>query len=215
MSNRSTFFLAAASVAVMALGFAGAASAQDTGLYGSVSVGSTSVDADNGYTLSPSGTVIDIRLGDAFPVSDFSVGVEAGVSYSNAKASNKQMSCDVANCGYDEYRYETDKATWSGSLGLRVSYDLGPVRASLLGGARVAELSREVKYDSAGVFPTYQYDETSMAFGPYWGFGASYKVSDWSVGVDYERSNLVRTRSCGYTDGFNTETVTFRVVKEF
>ncbi len=208
----------AASVAVLSLSAASAASAQ---VYVAGSVSSTDAGATSAYNLSPSGTLADLRLGDVFyDNGDFAVAAEVGVQLGDVDASQVIQTCSVGICGYDETDTERRKADWSGSLGLKVGHELGPVTLFVTGGIRVTQITESSSYDSGGVYPSGKYEQTNYAFGPYWGFGAGYPVGPrLSATLAYERANLTRMSwssmgSSGKT-GFEQETVSVGLVWTF
>ena len=217
MTNRS-IFLAVASVAVLA--FAGSASAQDSGLYGSINIGATDVGSTNAFNLSPSGTVVDLRVGDVLYNGDFTVAVEAGAMLGEVAAERVIPTCTFGICGYDEFDTEHRQVDWSGSFGLRVGHSFGPVTAYVTGGVRIAKMTESSSYDSGGVYPTWKYEQTGYVVGTYVGAGLSYPLGDrFSATLAYERSNLTRmswssTWGSG-TTGFEQETLTAGLVWAF
>jgi opacity protein-like surface antigen len=192
--NYRAIILVAASVATLALG-AGQAFAQDFGPYVSIGVGSTTVEQTDGG-LSPKGTAVDVRLGNVFFDYDgWSVAAEAGAAYSNASASEQGTFCIDFDCNDEGIWTDEETSKWSGSLGLRVSRPVGPVVVSGIAGVRVAEFTRTSHYDNAGFFPDETYENTAFAFGGYYGFGLDYPVNDrWSVGIEWQHSDLVQTK---------------------
>ena len=201
------FALAAAVAAAL---FAGTASAQN---YVSLAVGNTDAGSTNTYNLSPSGTVVDIRAGHVFFDDDFTVAAEVGSMIGNVAAEQVIQTCKVSSCGYDEFDHEYRQMDWSGSLGLRVGHNVGPVQVFVSGGVRVAQVTEGSRYDSGGAYPTGLYEQTTYAAGPYYGAGISYPLnSRLSATLSYERANLTRmswnsTWGSGDT-GFQQETWT-------
>lgn len=201
--------LAALAVAVLSICAASAANAQ---VYVSANAGTTDVGTTSAFNLSPSGTVLDIRVGDTLYSRDFTVAVEAGVQLGDVEDSQVIQTCTVTNCGYDEFDTERRKADWSGSLGLKVGHELGPVTLFVTGGLRVTQMTASSSYDSGGVYPSGKYEQTNYVFGAYYGAGVAYPVnSRLSVTLAYERADLTRmswssTWGSG-DDGFNQETV--------
>lgn len=210
--------LCAASVAVLSLFAVSSANAQ---VYVAGAVGTTDFGTTSSYNLSPSGTLVDLRLGDVvYDNGDFTVAAEAGVQLGDVSDSQVIQTCTVTDCGYDEFDTERRKADWSGSLGLKVGHKLGPVTMFVTGGVRVAQITESSSYDSGGVYPSGKYEQTNYAFGPYWGFGASYPVGPrLSATLAYERADLTRmswssTWGSG-DDGFNQETVSVGLIWTF
>lgn len=212
MNNRS-IFLVAASVAALAIGVSSASAQEPGDLYGSVSVGTTDVGSTNAFNLSPSGTVVDLRVGDVLYDGDFTVAVEAGAMLGAVEASQVIKACIRSICGYDEFDTERRAVDWSGSLGLRVSHELGPVTVYVTGGVRVAKMTESSSYDSGGYYPTWKYEQTGYVAGTYVGAGGSYPLTrHLSVTLAYERADLTSTSwssnwSSG-TTGFQQETLT-------
>lgn len=211
MNNRS-LFLVAASVAALAIGVS-SAKAQDSGLYGSVNVGTTDVGSTNSYNLSPSRTVVELRAGDVLHNGDFTVAFEAGAMLGAVEASQVIQTCDVPICGYNEFDTERRAVDWSGSLGLRVGHSLGPVTLYVTGGVRIAQVTESSSYDSGGVNPVWKYEQTGYVFGAYYGAGVSYPLTrHLSATLTYESADLASTSwksswSSGST-GFEQQTVT-------
>lgn len=218
MTNRS-IFLVAASVAALAIGVS-SASAQDSGLYGSIGVGSTQVETSMS-SLSPEGTTVEITAGDVFLTYDgWSIAAEASAAYSGAEASMRTQVCDVPDCGYDEWEDETVGTTWSAKLGFRVSRPVGPVVLSLGAGITAAEYTQDYHYDSNGVFPDYHWGEQGYGVGTYYDVSLAYPVTDsLSVVGTYGESDLtVREWSSSYggnSESFETRTWTLSLKKRF
>lgn len=182
-----SFALAVAAAVAL---FAGTASAQN---YVSAGVGSTDAGSTNAYNLSPSGTAVDLRAGHVFFDNDFSVAVEVGAMFGEVAAEKVIQTCTVGICGYDEFDHEHRKLDWSGSLGLKVGHDVGPVQAFVTGGVRIAQVTEGSRWDSGGAYPSGSYEQTTYAAGPYYGAGISYPLKGrLSATLIYERANLTR-----------------------
>lgn len=188
------------------------AAAQDrwTGWTADVFVGNTTEtsSSDDYYfdDVEPAGTVYGLGGGYRFPLGHMVFGFEASAAIGSIEDSHSEVTCTVADCGFNEEVTYTVKSSYSGRFGVAVGHEFGPVLVSALAGIEVRDRGIFTEVDSDDPdSEDYFYDQTWAAFGPYFGVRAEYALTDrTAIGAEWTRSDVVQS-TIEFDDGDSYE----------
>lgn len=164
---------------------------------GASSVEST-MDGDGVFSpvpVEPSGVMVDIGLNHRWRVGHIVLGVHGSAQLGSVKDSDSQISCTVANCGFEEIQYSSERMDYTVSLGGSIGHEIGPVLVSVSAGVTLGDYTHTVLYDSNGVYPKYEYEQKGFRAGVRFGLAAEYAFTDqWSGRIEISQTELVEQK---------------------
>jgi hypothetical protein len=192
---------------------AGAAHAADPGPYVGLSVGSVSTTSNTSSFVpngpKPSGMLFEVTAGDQFTFGHTELGVNINAGVTNTHSKHSNVTCTVANCGYDELQTLQGNHHLQGGVGATIADNITDhFQVGVEGGVEVTDFTQSVNYTSstAGYVP-FMYQQTSFEAGLYGGVFAKYKLTrHTSLLLDLRQTNFTSVRyKSTYGDSIDKE----------